>query len=126
MAKHNELGNLGEKLAREYLAAKGYAICEENWHSGKYEIDIIAQDGLQLVIVEVKTRSTNEFGNPEDFVTPKKIQRTIDAANHYLRLCPHDLDIRFDIISVVIDNINPENSEIEHFEDAFIPPLRTR
>lgn len=113
-------------LAREYLAAKGYAICEENWRSGKYEIDIVAQDGLQLVIVEVKTRSCTDYGNPVDFVTPQKIKRTVDAAQHYLEKRLHGMDVRFDIISVVIDDANSDSYEIEHIEDAFLPDLRTR
>ncbi|MBO5721463.1 MAG: YraN family protein [Bacteroidales bacterium] len=126
MAKHNILGKRGEELAREYLASKGYAICDVNWHSGKYELDIVAQDGMELVIVEVKTRSKTYYGNPEDFVTPQKIKRTIDAANHYLELQPHHLDIRFDIISVIMDDANRDKYEIEHIIDAFMPDLRTR
>ena len=126
MAKHNNLGKRGEELAREYLASKGYAICDENWHSGKYEIDIVAQDGMELVIVEVKTRSKTDYGNPEDFITSKKIKRTVDVANHYLELQPHHLDVRFDVISVILDDVDSQKYEIEHIIDAFMPDLRTR
>ena len=56
MAEHNELGKLGEQLARDFLIAKGYQILEQNWSCGHKEIDIIAMDGNELVIVEVKTR----------------------------------------------------------------------
>ncbi|MEG1999332.1 MAG: YraN family protein, partial [Bacteroidales bacterium] len=65
MAHHNNLGKSGEYIAKEYLASKGYAIRDVNWRSGKYELDIVAMDGLQLVVVEVKTRSTDEYGYPE-------------------------------------------------------------
>lgn len=126
MARHNKLGKRGEELAKEYLAAKGYAICDENWHSGKYELDIVAKEGMELVIVEVKTRSKTDYGNPEDFVTPQKIRRTIDAANHYLEQQPHHLDVRFDIVSVILDDSESSNYEIEHIVDAFMPDLRTR
>ena len=126
MAKHNNLGKRGEELASEYLASKGYAICDKNWHSGKYEIDIVAQDGMELVIVEVKTRSKTDYGNPEDFVTSQKIKRTVDAANHYLELQPHHLDVRFDIVSVILDETGSENYGIDHIVDAFMPDLRTR
>ena len=76
MATHNELGILGEQLALEYLVEKGYKVLEKNWRYLKAEIDIIAQKDNTLIIVEVKTRTSTFFGNPEDFVTKTKVKRT--------------------------------------------------
>ena len=72
MAEHNELGKLGEEMAVEFLRKDGYTILQTNWTFQKAEIDIIAQKGNALAIVEVKTRSSLEFGLPQDFVKPKK------------------------------------------------------
>lgn len=62
MAKHNELGKEGENAAAEYLMSKGYSIRHRNWHSGKRELDIVAQKDGELIVVEVKTRRNEEFG----------------------------------------------------------------
>ncbi|MBQ0740568.1 YraN family protein, partial [Aquimarina celericrescens] len=72
MAEHNVLGKKGEKLAIDFLVDKGYDILEKNYRYLKSEIDIIAQKDAIVVAVEVKTRSTPEFGNPQDFVKPKQ------------------------------------------------------
>ena len=106
MAEHNELGKLGEKLAKDFLAAKGYQILEQNWVCGHKEIDIIAMDGKELVIVEVKTRSSTDWGDPEDFVTDRKIKRIVNSADAYIRYNCLDLDVRFDIISVIFEEPN--------------------
>ena len=122
MAAHNDYGRWGEQQAADYLAAKGYSICHRNWKSGHKEIDIIAQDGPDLVFVEVKTR-TDENVLPAAFtVDAKKRQRIIFAAESYLRTCTLNLSPRFDIITVV--GTAPDQ-QIEHIIDAFIPPLRT-
>ena len=73
MADHNELGKLGEELAVDYLQKEGYDILDTNWTFQKAEIDIIAKKENILAIVEVKTRSSIDFGLPQDFVKPKKI-----------------------------------------------------
>ena len=72
MAEHNELGKKGEELAVKYLQEDGYEILDRNWTFQKAEIDIIAQKDNYLAIVEVKTRSSLDFGDPQDFVKPKK------------------------------------------------------
>lgn len=121
MAFHNDIGKTGEEMAAEYLMSKGYAICERNWRSGKKEIDIIAMDSLQLVIVEVKTRTSDFYGEPEEFITPSKIRNMAKAADAYLSSLPHALDVRFDVISVVITDLPNRQYRIEHIEDAFLP-----
>ena len=99
MAEHNDLGKKGEELSVEYLLKEGYKILERNWTFQKAEIDIIAQKESILAIVEVKTRSSLDFGAPQDFVKPKKIQLLIKAVNAYINdrekdFCD-DLNIRF-------------------------------
>ena len=116
MAEHNELGKFGEEQAVEYLKQQGYAILETNWTFQKAEIDIIAQKENALVFVEVKTRSSLDFGLPQDFVKPKKIQFLVKAVNEYIILNDLDVAIRFDIIAVHKDT---NNYNIEHIEDAF-------
>lgn len=118
MAKHIALGLKGEKLARKYLEEKGFQILETNWRHDKDEIDIVAMDGDELVIVEVKTRSTDFFGEPEDAVGPQKESFLIRATEAYLEENKLDIDSRFDIISIIL---NDSKKEIRHIEDAFYP-----
>ena len=118
MAKHNELGKQGEEIAAQYLIEKGYEIVERNWRNNHKEIDIIAKDGVELVIVEVKTRQSDDFGEPDIAVTRQKQSRLIYAANAYLFRHNLDIDTRFDIISIVMKDGNPI---IDHIEDAFLP-----
>ena len=75
MAEHNELGKQGEEQAVDFLQKNGYEILETNWIFQKAEIDIIARKEDTLAIIEVKTRSSIDFGLPQDFVKPKKIQQ---------------------------------------------------
>lgn len=116
MAEHNELGKLGEELAAEYLQKNGYAILETNWVFQKAEIDILAQKNNTLAVVEVKTRSSIEFGLPQDFVKPKKIQLLVKAVQAYVTENDLDLDVRFDIIAI---SKKGQEFVIEHLTDAF-------
>ena len=118
MAEHNDFGKLGEEIAVNYLVGKGYEIVERNWRNTHKEIDIIAKDGKGLVIVEVKTRQTDEYGNPDIAVTKKKQRLLIAAANAYLFKNKLDVETRFDIISIIFKDGEPV---IEHIEDAFLP-----
>lgn len=120
MAGHNELGKRGEEAAVRYLQQKGYLILDRNWMNEKYEIDIIAQDDDYIVFVEVKTRSSNQWGNPEEAVSKGKIKRIVNAADFYLIDKDIDLPARFDIISVIW---NGHKFEIDHIEDAFLAPV---
>lgn len=118
MAQHNELGKKGEKLAKQMLINKGFKILETNWRHDKDEIDIIAADGDEIVIVEVKTRSTDFFGNPEDSVDSKKENYLIRATESYLEVNNIDIDTRFDIVAIVL---NSKETKIHHIIDAFYP-----
>ena len=118
MATHHALGQKGEQLAIDYLQRKGYKILTTNWRKHPYEIDIIAQDDHELVFIEVKTRSTAFFGEPEESVTLTKQNTLIAGANHYLEEQEIDLDSRFDVIAIVI---NATTQELRHIEAAFYP-----
>lgn len=114
MAKIN-LGRAGENLAVEYLSEHGYTILEQNWRWKKSELDIIAKKGRTLVIVEVKTRSYDSMGAPEEAVGRDKEKILLDAANQYAIHIGHDWAVQIDIISIIIEG---ESSRLRHYEDA--------
>ena len=116
MAEHNELGKKGEQLAADFLIENGYEILDRNWIFQKAEIDIIALKEDVLAIIEVKTRSSLDFGSPEEFVKPKKIQLLLKAVNAYINDREMDFEVRFDIIAI---HKNGESFAIEHLTDAF-------
>jgi len=117
MAAHNELGKQGENLAADFLFKNNYKILERNWRYLKAEVDIIAIKDNTLAIVEVKTRSSAYFGDPQDFINPKKIQLLVTAANEYVLSRNLDIEVRFDIIAIVL---NKKGTTIEHLEGAFL------
>jgi len=116
MAQHNELGKKGEQLAVDFLLKNGYTIRDKNWRYQKAEVDIIAEKDGILAVVEVKTRSTIDFGNPQDFVNQKKIKLLVSAIDEYVITKNLDIEVRFDIIAIVKEN---DKFVIEHLEDAF-------
>ena len=116
MAQHNELGKKGEQLAVDFLLENGYKIVAQNYRFDKAEVDIIARKGEVLAIIEVKTRSTMDFGNPQDFVKPKQIKNLVKAIDEYILSNDLDVEVRFDIIAIVK---NGNNFDIEHLENAF-------
>ncbi|HLN52278.1 MAG TPA: YraN family protein [Lentimicrobium sp.] len=120
MAEHNELGIRGEELALKYLIDKGFTILETNWRFGKEEIDIIALNSEYLIIVEVKTRSSRLFGDPAEFVSRQKQRLLIKATQVYAEKYRIQQDVRFDIISILL---NSQKTEITHIENAFYPLL---
>jgi putative endonuclease len=107
---------LGEELAADYLRDNGYTILDTNWTFQKAEIDIIAKFENTLAIVEVKTRSSLEFGLPQDFVKPTKIQLLVKAVDAYVNQKKLDLEVRFDIIAIYKEE---KSFAIEHIIDAF-------
>ena len=119
MAKHNETGQTGEELALELLQRKGYEILETNWRHRRLEVDLIAMDGETLVFVEVKTRTFDYHGRPEEFVDVKKRKRLQRAAQAYMRKINHEWAIRFDVVAVQLKSV--EGLEVRHLEDAFFP-----
>ncbi len=118
MSEHNEVGKIGEEVAREYLIKKGYRIISSNWRFGKKEIDIIALDGNKMIFVEVKTRSTLAFELPQEAVTLRKMKNLVEAADAYLIQRKIDLQSRFDIVTVLMGT---PPKILEHIEHAFQP-----
>ena len=118
MSKHNELGVKGEVVALEFLEKKGYDILEINWRFEKTEVDIIARDRNTLVIVEVKTRTSEFFGVPEDSVNRRKQKNLAIAAEEYLEKNNLDVDVRFDVISITFKE---DSAKVFHIKDAFFP-----
>lgn len=119
MADHNELGKKGESIAFQYLRNKGYDIVRKNARYKKAEVDILAFHNNQLVVVEVKARTNEYYGRPEDFITKQKISLLADAANDYIEETDCQLEVRFDVISILFKE--GEEYELEHIEDAFYP-----
>ncbi len=117
MAQHNDLGRRGESLAKTFLENSGYEILDENWTHGKAEVDLIAYKNKTIIFVEVKTRTGNAFGEPEDFVDDRKQKLLTEAADEYIYLMNHQGEIRFDIIAILFDKNT--NYTINHIEDAF-------
>ena len=120
MAQHNELGKEGEQVAANFMAEKGYEILEQNWRYNHKEIDLIAKKDDLLIIAEIKTRSTEEWEHPQEAITNAKIRFLVDATEAYIMEMDIDLEVRFDVISVI-----PERGtwKIEHIEEAFYPPV---
>ena len=111
-----ELGATGEQMAARYLEDKGYVILGHNYRNRHKEVDIIALDGGTLVFVEVKTRTTDYFMQPEEAVDHQKRRNIIRVANQYIRNHKRTEPARFDVIAIVK---NDNENRIKHIENAF-------
>lgn len=120
MSAHNLLGKEGEHLAAAFLEANGYIIRHRNWRHRRNELDIVAETASELVVVEVKTRRNDEFGDPQEAVNTRKIRSIVAATDAYVKKFKLDSDVRFDIIAITgtVDNYH-----IEHIKEAFFPPI---
>lgn len=118
MLNNREIGDIGERMARNHLVLEDYKILESNWRFKRAEIDLIARKDDIIIFIEVKTRSYTYFGQPEEAISPKKEALIMDAAQRYMEKIGHNWAIRFDIISVLLDK-SGELIKLEHFEDAF-------
>jgi len=110
-------GKAGEDLAAKYLEQHGLTIRERNYRFEHGEIDLIAEDGAELVFVEVKARRSATFGTPEEAVTEEKQDRVRAAADGYLY--EHDIDdrpCRFDVVAIEFKN---NKADIRHIRNAF-------
>ncbi len=119
-----QIGDRGETLAAEYLAAQGYRIMDQNYRYERAEVDLVCFDPDaenrrgEIVFIEVKTRSGLGFGAPEDAVTDDKQQHIVRAAQAYLyERQLEGAPVRFDVVSVVLNQ--GDAPAIEHFKDAF-------
>ncbi|MFI3292924.1 MAG: YraN family protein [Rikenellaceae bacterium] len=104
VSKTTQIGNRGEDIAMEWLRKNGYMIVARNWRFGSYELDIVAQKGFSLHIVEVKTRRRNSWETPEDAMTPSKIRSFLKAANIYLANFPTPLEVQLDFIAIDMES----------------------
>lgn len=116
---HNKsFGKAGEDAAVVFLERKGYRIIKRNYRAARDEIDIIAKINNTLVIVEVKTRATNTYSVPEDFITPHKETCLLRAAQAYIDDEDWNGDTRFDLIAIYHAG---KELQFIHIEDAFYP-----
>jgi putative endonuclease len=112
------LGRRGEQLAARHLERTGLTVLMTNWRCREGELDIIATDGRQLVVCEVKTRSGPDYGLPEEAVTERKRDRVRKATNLWLQR--HKVawvPVRFDVVSILF--AEDRSYRLQHFEDAF-------
>lgn len=101
MAQHNETGHQGEKLAVEWLTRHGYKIRQENWRHRHLEVDVIAEKGDTLHFIEVKSRRSTRFGNPEESIDKQKMRNLKDAAEQYQQQYPGWKWIQFDVLAIL-------------------------
>jgi len=118
--KNMEMARRGELEAEKFLVGKGYQVLERNWYHRHKEIDLIAVDGQELVIVEVKTRKAPVLDNPSLAIGRDKQRNLIYAANAYARWNRIKMEVRFDIVWIVYRG---EQAVVEHYKNAFVPGL---
>lgn len=116
MGKHNEFGKEGEQIAVNFLIKKGYEIKYRNYRYLKAEIDVIAQMDNMLCIIEVRSRSSDFIENIAETITKKKIGLLVMGADHYVIENDLDVEVRFDVITILK---NKRVLEVEHLENAF-------
>lgn len=114
MAEHLTSGQYGEQLAVDFVLNAGYNILERNWRYRYWEVDVIALDGNTLVFIEVKSRTSLDFGDPIDFVDWKKRRNLIKIAEAYIKIKGFQGEIRFDVVAVYLKTKN-----VELTKDAF-------
>ena len=116
MVDKKETGNKGEDLAAAYLKEKGFAILARNWRHRRLEIDIVAERDNRIRFVEVKTRSTNQFGYPEKAIGRVKMANMMRAAEAFLAGINEEMPIQFDVVSITLE---AGGCQIYHIEDLF-------
>ncbi len=114
MAKHLETGKQGEEMATAWLLGQGFTILHRNWKYSYFELDVIAEREGVLHFIEVKTRTTDMYGHPEEGVTAKKLERLMNAGEEFLNMYPVWERIQYDILSIrLFTNKAPEYFFIE-------------
>ncbi len=111
------LGRRGEELAALRLAANGYEIVDRNWRCEVGEVDLVAQDGDDLAIVEVRTRRGRALGTPEESITLKKQARLIELAEAYVQATDWPGNWRIDVVAVEMDR-RGRLLRVDHYENA--------
>lgn len=115
-----QLGKEGEEIATAHLIKEGYKILARNYRSGRAEIDIIASIEDWIVIVEVKTRETDKYGNPEESIGTGKINMLAQGAEDFMLDRDLHNNVRYDVISIIK---NQYKTDVHHMVDAFWPGL---
>ena len=116
ITEKQQLGATGEDIAVNFYLSQKHTILERNWRYGHLEIDIIAQNADCVIFCEVKTRSSTKVATPESSVTTQKQRNLIKAANYYMNFKRIPKEVRFDIISIVIQG---DSHTLEHIGNAF-------
>ena len=119
MAAKDELGRAGEVRAGDHLAAIGYRIIDRNWRCAQGEVDIVAVRGRSLVVIEVKTRRSLDYGHPFEAIDERKSARLWRLAAAWIAAHPSQArgrQLRLDAIAVV--GPDPATGVLEHLEDA--------
>ena len=116
MSEHNEVGKIGEDLARKFLEGKEYKIIEQNYKTKYSEIDLVAQKNNELVFVEVRTKIGENFGTPEDTLNNKKLSKVRYNAISYTAFKKWQGPIKIDAICIVL---KPDFSvlRLNHYEN---------
>lgn len=119
MAWHNEIGRIGEEIAKEYLQDKDYRIIKQNFKSKFAEIDLIAKKNNELVFVEVRTKTGESFGRPEQTIGGKKLHKLKKNVAHYLKYNNYDGPYRIDVIGIIL-NKDKTKKDLRHFKNITI------
>ena len=118
MAKHHLLGSEGEAMAVKWLQDKGFMLLHQNWRHSYYEVDIIASLENVLHFIEVKTRRSKKFGEPEESVNSKKISNLMKAGEQYQYQYPQWKRVQYDVLSITIQ---PDDAKEYFFiEDVYL------
>jgi len=118
MAAKDALGRRGEAIAARHLVRSGVVIVERNWRCLAGEIDLVARDGDELVFVEVKTRSSVDYGHPLEAITPRKLARLRRLAGEWCLAHPDERGaIRIDAVAVIAPRAG--GIEVEHLARVF-------
>ena len=118
MAVHLALGKKGEQMAEEYFILNGFTVLHRNWRSGKFEVDLIALKGSVLHFIEVKLRSSKDFGPPEKKVNKKKFRNLLSAADEFLFQQNQYRHVQFDVLAINLEkNREPE---LFYIEDVYL------
>lgn len=118
MSKYRvNLGKYGERLAAHFLERRGYQIKERNFYTAWGELDLIVQKDDEILFIEVKTRSSNKYGFPEEAVGSKKVSHLLKAIGQYLNRQKSELFWRLDAISIEVDETNKQ-AKIRWFKDV--------
>ena len=105
MSRHIDTGKAGEAIAAQYMADKGYTILHKNWRHGRWDIDLVCVKDKVLHFIEIKTRTSTAFGNPEERVDRKKLRNMMDASEEFLETNPGWPRIQFDVLCITLGDV---------------------